>query len=528
MRLLTVLTGIMLTFATAGTAAAQTAPARTDANLSAAIECRSLEAMSFLDVPGAPTSIVSAAVVAAAGDLEEHCHVVGYVAPQVGFEINLPTNSWNGRYFQTGCGGLCGMIRMSECSDAQANGFAVAANNMGHVGHFWRDALWGGVAELRQDYGGRSTHVTAAAAKAITTAYYGAAPAYSYFRGCSTGGREGLFEAQHHPDDFDGIIAGDPAYPGRLGALSNNWDANHLLDENDQPVFSEDKLALLNNAVLRECDAIDTLADGIIEDPRRCRFDPRSIQCNAGADRADCLTQVQVAAALALYQGPRNSKGERLAAGAAPYGSELEWDGLNRLAIASGYLRYLAFAEPVPQFNYRNFDWDTDVERVREQAALYDPVAPGTAPDLSAFHAMGGKLIAYHGWSDPGVPPESMLDYYGHMVAAEGGYPAVKEWFRVFMLPGMFHCRGGDAPNKFDLLPQIMAWVEQGTEPNGVTATQFEDDGVTVKRTRPLYAYPSVARYNGTGDVNVAANWHEVAPQTMPDDRLDWIWAPAR
>jgi len=527
MRFLLLLAGLCLAFTAPAHAQAATAPgpARTDANLSAAMDCTALETTSFLDIPGAPTSVVSAKIVKAAGGVEEYCHVSGYVAPQVGFELNLPTRSWNGRYFQTGCGGLCGMIRMEQCSDAQAAGFAVAANNMGHVGHYWRDALWGGVKELREDYGGRSTHVTAVAAKAIIAAYYGASPAFSYFRGCSTGGREGLYEAQHHPEDFDGIIAGDPAFPGRLGAISNNWDANHLLDKDNKPVFTDEKLKLLNQAVLKECDGLDTLKDGIIEDPRRCHFDPRSIQCK-GADGPNCLTEAQVATAIALYQGPRNSKGERLAPGASPYGSELAWDGDNRRSIADGYLKYLAFAEPRPGFSYRDFNWDTDPQLIRDQTALYDPVAPGTAPDLSAFHAGGGRLIAYHGWADPGVPPESLLDYYGQVAAHQGGYEAVRDWFRVFMLPGMHHCRGGDAPNKFDFLPEIIAWVEKGKAPDGVTATQYEDDGRTVKRTRPLYAYPTVARYNGKGDVNDAANWHPVAPKAMPDDRLDWAWAP--
>jgi feruloyl esterase len=238
------------------------------------------------------------------------------------------------------------------------------------------------------------------------------------------------------------------------------------------------------------------------------------------------LNAAQVAVALALYDGPRNSKGEKLSPGAAPYGSELAWDGFNRRSIADGFLKYLAFAEPRPDFNYRDFNWDTDPELIRAQAALYDPVAPGTAPDLAAFHRTGGKMIAYHGWADPGVPPAGMLDYYGLVAQASGGYPATQEWFRVFMIAGMHHCRGGDAPNKFDFLPAIVAWVEQGTAPNGVIATQHADDGKTVKRTRPLYAYPSVARYDGSGDVNEAANWHEVKATTMPDDRLDWIWAP--
>ncbi|WP_397584992.1 tannase/feruloyl esterase family alpha/beta hydrolase [Sphingorhabdus sp.] len=526
MRLFLVLASLISALALPSATMAQVTAAKTDANLHAAIECSALGSMSFVGIPGAPASVISATIVPATDGMGEHCHVVGYVAPQVGFEINLPTKGWNGRYFQTGCGGLCGMIRMEECSDAQAEGFAVAANNMGHVGHFWRDALWGGTKDLRNDFGGRSTHVTALAAKSIVSAYYGVHPAFSYFRGCSTGGREGLYEAQHHPEDFDGIIAGDPAFPGRLGAISNNWDANHLLDDTNKPVFTNAKLELLNHAVLEECDAIDTLKDGIIEDPRRCHYDPRKLKCNTGVDNSGCLTEAQVRAAIALYQGPVNTKGEKLAPGAAPFGSELAWDGNNRLSIASSYLKYLAFAEPRPDFNYRNFNWETDPALVRDQTALYDPVAPGTAPDLFAFHAKGGRMIAYHGWADPGVPPQSLLDYYGQVVSRQGGYTSVQDWFRVFMISGMHHCRGGDAPNKFDFLPAIMAWVEHAQAPDGVIATQYADDGMTVKRTRPLFAYPAVARYDGKGDVNDAANWHRLASEKMPDDRFDWSWAP--
>lgn len=518
------LAGLLLAFT--APARAQGATAAVDARLAAAIDCASLNGMDFTGIPDAATSILTAEIVAASEGTPEYCRVTGYVEPQVGFELRLPTQTWNGRYFQVGCGGLCGGINIHNCGDALAQDFAVAANNMGHVGDFWGEPLWGGVPELRRDFGRRSTHVVAVAAKAIVTAYYGARPAYSYFRGCSTGGREGLSEAQHYPEDFDGIIAGDPAFPGRLGALANNWDANHLLDDNHQPVFSDGKLALLHNAVIEACDGIDGLEDGIIEDPRLCRFDPRSLRCPDGADGEGCLSEVQVATAEALYAGAHNSAGERLSPGGSPYGSELAWDGNNRRAIADAYLRYLAFAETRPGFSYRDFDWDGDPALVEAQSAIYDPVAPHTRPDLSAFHAAGGRLIAYHGWADPGVPPESLLDYYAKVVDDNGGYAATQEWFRVFMIPGMLHCRGGDAPNTFDFLPAIMDWVERGIAPQGIVATQYNEDR-SVRRTRPLYAYPTVARYSGEGDVDDAASWQPMTPGETPDDDIDWIWAPA-
>ena len=246
--------------------------ARTDANLRAAIDCTAIEQHDFTRLDEAPTAIVSARLVAAANGEAAYCAVIGVVQPQVQFELRMPAETWNGRYFQTGCGGLCGNVPIQNCADAQARGFAVAAQNMGHVGHFWRDGLWASVPALREDFGRRSTHVVSVAAKAIIEHFYGARPAYSYFRGCSTGGREGLSEAQFYPEDFDGIIAGDPAFPGRQGTIANNWDAQQLLDANNQPVFTPARLQTLANAVMQSCDGLDGLADGIIGDPRVCSF----------------------------------------------------------------------------------------------------------------------------------------------------------------------------------------------------------------------------------------------------------------
>ncbi|MGI4879740.1 MAG: tannase/feruloyl esterase family alpha/beta hydrolase [Janthinobacterium lividum] len=223
-----------------------------------------------------------------------------------------------------------------------------------------------------------------------------------------------------------------------------------------------------------------------------------------------------------------DSKGRRLSPGGSPYGSELAWDGNNRRSIADGYLKYLAFPQPRPDFGYRDFNFDTDPAKIAAQSAIYDPVAPGERPDLSAFHAAGGKLISYHGWADPGVPPESMLDFYAKITGHEGGIDAVRKWYRVFMISGMHHCRGGNAPNTFDFLPAIIAWVEKDAAPNGIRATQFADDTTTVERTRPLFAYPSVARYSGSKDPNDAANWREMPATTARNDNIDWIWAPQK
>jgi hypothetical protein len=496
-----------------------------DARISGALHCERLIEEDFKNSDTAPLSVLSAKLVPGANGTGEYCAVNGYIQPQIQFEVRLPSRDWNGRYFQTGCGGFCGVIGINSCSDALAANFVVAAHNMGHVGQPIKDPVWGSDPALREDYGGRSTHLMAVVGKLIAERYYGKRPARSYFRGCSTGGREGLSEAQRYPGDFDGIIAGDPAFPGRLGAIANNWDARHLLREDGSEIFAPAKLMVLHAGVMRACDELDGLVDGILMDPRVCHFDPAKLQCKSASDGDDCLTLEQVAAAKALYGGPVNSRGEKLMPGATPYGSEPSWSGAGRRSLAEGYLRYLAFPNnPPADYNYRSFNFDTDVEKTEEMARLYDPVAPHAAPDLRAFEQRGGKLIVYHGWADAGVSPMALLDYYAHVTSRQGGPEKVRGWFRVFMVPGMFHCRGGDAPNTFELLPGLVKWVEQGDAPERVVATQTGPTGVI--RSRPLFPYPAFARYIGKGDVNNAANWISASPKKAPDDRIDWVRAP--
>lgn len=510
---------------TGGAQASQSpAVAALDAQIGGALQCERLVEEDFKNTFEAPLSVLSAKLVQAKDGTGEYCAVNGYIQPQIQFEVRLPSKNWNGRYFQVGCGGFCGVININNCADALAANFVVAAHNMGHVGLVIKDPVWGSDPALREDYAGRSTHLMSIAGKALAERYYGKRPARSYFRGCSTGGREGLTEAQRYPDDFDGIIAGDPAFPGRLGALANNWDAQKLLRDDGSEVFTPAKLKVLNTGVMRSCDKLDGLVDGILTDPRTCTFDPAKLQCKSG-DGPDCLTAEQVAAAKALYSGPVNSKGEKLMPGATPYGSELSWSGAGRRSLAEGYLRYLAFpTNPPADYNYRTFNFDTDVAKTEELAAKYDPVAPHQAPDLREFEQRGGKLIVYHGWADAGVSPMALLDYYAQVTSRQGGGEKTREWFRVFMVPGMFHCRGGDAPNTFELLPELVKWVEKGEAPNRVVATQSGPQGVI--RTRPLFPYPAFAKYTGKGDVNSEANWISASPKQEPDDRLDWIRAP--
>ena len=515
--LLTLLASLFAPPAMAG----EGARAAVDSELAPAADCARFVHSNMRDL-AYPTMLLSTEAVAASASLPANCRVTGVIQPQMRFEMRLPLK-WNGRYYQRGCGGFCGHIYIDRCNTALARDFAVAAYDMGHAGAVVKDPVWGSSNDLRQDFGPLSTHKMAVVAKAITERFYGKKPAYSYFEGCSTGGREGLGSAQAYPEDFDGIVAGDPAFAGRLGAIANNWDARHLLRADGSDVFDRASLTVLADGVMKACDALDGVKDGIIMDPRRCSFDPARLLCKSG-DSAGCLTAEQVGVAKALYDGPRDSSGRALMPGAVPYGSELSWSGAGRYELAGGYLRYLAFDQnPPADWDWRSFDFDRDIARTEASAALYDPVAPHKAPDLTAFAARGGRLLAYHGWADAGVSPFSMLDYYSQVAFRQGGMDAVRDWFRLFMVPGMFHCRGGNAPNEFDMLTPIVNWVEKGIAPDGIVAEQRQD-GATV-RNRPLFAYPAAARLKG-GDPDRAENWTAAMPKGVVDDRREWIWAP--
>lgn len=511
---------------------AQGSRAQTDANIPAALACGELTNVDFMQIPGALTTVTEARIVPAQGSTAEYCSVTGYVQPQIQFEIRLPTKNWNGRYLQTGCGGLCGNIPIEQCADALDRNFAVAAQNMGHVGDAEKDPIWGSDPNLRIDYGDRSTHVVSIAAKAIITRYYGSRPAFSYFRGCSTGGREGLSEAEKHPEDFDGIVSGDPAFPGTAGTIAGIWDARLQLTRDGKPVLSEAKLQGLHAAVLKKCPALDGITDGD-PDPRACRFDLSTVACPSGQDRADCLTPQQLDAARKVYDGPRNSSGERLFPGYDVLGSEISkagngalfWMGNGTRSISEGYLKYLAFpTNPPPSYTMWDLDFDKDIAKTEATAALYDPVAPHRTPDLREFRDHGGKLILYHGWADSGISPLQSLDYFGRVVASEGGPNKVGAWFRVFMIAGMSHCRGGNVPDKFDMLSAVMEWVEHNKAPNRIVARQIENGKVV--RSRPLFPYPTIARYKGRGDRDDAANWEPRQPPHRFEDKIDWIWAP--
>jgi Tannase and feruloyl esterase len=511
--------------------------------------CEALAQRDFSAIPDAPTALFSAQLVAATGQTPQYCSVTGYITPQIQFEMRLPQN-WNRRYLQVGCGGYCGSLRAgAESNTALNQNFAVAFDNSGHVGgdNGAGSALWAlDRPQLRIDFGYRSEHVMSIAAKAILTAFYSNAPNYAYFQGCSNGGRQALQEAQRYPNDFNGIIAGAPAaFQAPLNGEYETWNARANLDARANSILSANKLSLIQQAALADCDGKDELVDRQITDPRVCTFKPESLRCN-GSNQANCLTTAEIAVVNKIYSGPVDEQGNRLYPGNQTIGSELGWAGSSigsngqtpfAAQISDSYLKYLAFPKsPPPSFSYRDWQFTREgFDRLRPLGKVYN----ATNPNLKAFRARGGKLLLYHGWADPAIPPQGTIAYYQAVQDTLGGLANVQQFARLFLLPGVYHCQGGTGPSRVDYLSPIVAWVEQGKPPTKLIATQTTADSAgggfsnptegasgnnaKVIRTRPIFPYPMQARYNGKGSVDDAANFVGVVPSQTPHGGINWI-----
>ena len=519
MRILWLLFPVLLAFAATAQPAAP-----------AADRCAALLRQDLSQLPDAPTAISGATLVAATADQPAHCRVEGYVAPQVGFEIRLPVEGWNGKYLQQGCGGMCGAISMASCADALARNYAVANTDMGHKGPPFSVKWAKDNRQAEIDFGYRATHVLAVAGKAIVAGYYGQGPRHSYFRGCSTGGRQALIEAQRFPHDFDGIIAGAPVLNEvGDGVLHLLWTARATVDANGKPILDAAKVPAIRQAVLDACDGLDGVKDGILQDPRRCRWKPEALRC-AGASGPACLSDAEIAAVARIYAGAHDSKGRRLFPGGMAPGSEHQWAPafvgsgdrpplvLDPNGMIPDFLRYLSFHDDLPaDYSPMAFDWDRDTPRLAMQETLYN----AQNPDLRAFEARGGKLILYHGWDDLEIPPYLTLDYYDVVTRAMGGSDATRAFFRLFMVPGMAHCRRGPGADAIDYLSALENWVEKGEAPDrllarhlvkeqsylGLPPLRFPLDRATYDWTRPVAPYPAVARWSGRGDWRDAATW---------------------
>ena len=465
---------------------------------------------------------IEASVVAAAAGVPAHCRVRGTIAPEIAFEVNLPAR-WNSRFYMIGNGGHAGerpddANRASQRTSALQNGFIIASTNTGHDSRTEPGATF--VLSNPQkaiDYAYRAVHETAALAKRIAATYYGRAPSFSYWNSCSNGGRQGLIEAQRYPDDFDGIVANAPWVDQTGFTIGAIWNQRAL----DEAPLTAEKLTLVAKRVMAKCDAVDGLTDGLIDDPRACRFDPaRDVPaCPAGEDGADCLTPGQASTVAKIYSGPTvggrqifpgfEYGSEAVNAGAAGGAGTSGWMNLivpaapGRAAadfgLAEGTMRYLVFDPARPEWDYRTFDFASDTALLERWGKL----ANAKSTDLSAFRTRGGKLLVTYGWADAILQPRMGIDYYEAALQTNG--PSTPEFFRLFMAPGMAHCSGGVGPDQHDPMTAIINWVEKGQAPETILASRTVNGQVV--RSRPWCAYPKVARYTGRGSIDDAANF---------------------
>jgi feruloyl esterase len=414
-------------------------------------------------------------------------------------EVWMPVANWNGKFMGVGNGGWSGAIVYGALASALNHGYAAASTNTGHDGGDASFAL--GHPEKLVDFAYRAVHEMTVKGKAISETFYSRAPARSYWNGCSSGGKQGLKEAQKYPEDYDGIVAGAPA---------NYW--THLMAGDLWPAIATHKepganlspvdLAVLHKAALQTCDGLDGLRDGSIEDPAHCRFDPAAVLCKDG-NTEGCLTAAKVEAAQKIYEGARNPRtGESIFPGMKP-GSELVWPalaGAQPLGIPVSYFRYVLFKDP--QWNYLSLDFDKDVASADK---LDNGLLNATDPNLRPFFAHGGKLLIYHGWNDQLISPMSSVNYYNSVVGALGGTAKVSDSYRLFMAPGMNHCSGGDGPSRIDVFTAIDEWVSKGKAPDRMVAEHVTDN--RVDRSRPLCPYPQVAKYKGEGSLDKAESF---------------------
>lgn len=497
------------------------------AEIPPAMSCATLMEKDFSRLADAPAEISEARLVARSGTTAEHCLVTGYVAPQVGFQLRLPTQGYTGRYLQLGCGANCGFIRLEPslaCDDemARSGAFAVAASNAGHVASS-RGTLWArDNRPLQEDFAERGPHVVSIAAKAIIAAFYGKAPDRSYFQGCSDGGREAMKEAQNYPADFDGIVAGAPANYISAGVLRFGWQALHDLDATGKRVWTERAGQTLHAAVMKACDGLDGLVDGQIDQPRACTYDPAKLLCKGAAEQpGQCLSAAQVKLARAFYSGPVDREGRYLWLGGIARGSELTWTSRMSVRAVEGYFSDMIYGSSRPPVKLADMPFTAaTATEIMQLGAHYDAYDP----DVTAFRDRGGKMIVWEGTADPSSGPHATLNYYQGVRDFLGGMDKAREVMRVFFLPGVYHCRSGYMPYQANFLGAIVNWVETGKAPDHVVAAAVKPDGAL--RTRPVHAYPMITRYKGQGSIDEAANFIGVTPKAEPNDRFDWIDVP--
>lgn len=502
-------------------------------SLAAGTPCANLPAMTM------PNVTVNAATMMAAGaftppgprppggdatPLPAFCRVEATARPtgdsEIKFEIWIPPiDAWNGKFQGVGNGGYSGSISYAALGAALRRGYATASTDTGHTGD---DVIFGqGHPEKVIDYGWRAIHMMTDTAKLIIRNAQGKFADKAYFVGCSAGGHQAMSEAQRFPEDYDGIIAGAPA-SNRIRqtfGFMHSWLATHNAD--GTPILTAAKLALVTKAAVAACDANDTMKDGLIEDPRKCTFDVATLVCKPGAEEASCLTPQQAEAVKKVYDGAKNPRtGEQIFTG-WPRGSEAFGEsGIQswrqyitdaKEPSRGGVFKYWLFNDP--NWDMRTLDFDRDFDYMNAQL----PHMHAVDRDLTPFKKAGGKMISYAGWMDPVVPPQDTAAYYEGVAKVMGGYDKTRDFYRLFIAPGMGHCAGGPGPNTFDMVTALENWVEKGIAPDTITATH--STAGKVDRTRPLCPYPAVARYTGKGSMDEAANFACVTPSATRTSR---------
>lgn len=482
----------------------------------AADRCAALATLRLPDVHLSEVRRIAADTAAPGPIHAAHCRATGVIAAEIGFSVWLP-DDWNGRFLMTGGGGFVGSI--PGPGTAVDRGFAVTSTDTGHKNQ-GVDGRWAMRNLERQlNYAYLAVHRTAETAKFIVHEYYSRDPHHAYFVGCSTGGRQGLMEAQRFPDDFDGVVSGAPVFDWTrvlAAAVKNAQAAFPDPSSLAHPIITADSLKLLQTRVLQACDAKDGVADGVIDDPRACKFDPAGIPSCAGeAPGADCLTRAQRQAIQRIYapltdEGGVVYEGQPVGAEAAGGGWQPWITGPNERAFAAAgqpalgwgfsteFFKYFVFADPA--WDYSRYDV---AKSWRRDTQLWTSFMNADNPDLTAFRARRGKLLLWHGWADPALNPLATIRYYDEVLGRD---PRAAEDVRLFLLPGVVHCTGGPGPDQFDKIDPIVEWVEHGTAPSTIIVTKGAD-GEQPARTRPVCAYPAKAVYKGAGSTEDATNF---------------------
>jgi feruloyl esterase len=458
--------------------------------------------------------------------LPAFCRVEGVIKPAIKFEVWLPASNWNGNLQAVGNGGYAGSISYFAMIVALKDGYATASTDTGHEGP---NAEWAiGHPELVVDYGYRAIHEVTVKAKIVIEKFYGSAPRLSFFNGCSNGGRQGLMESQRYPQDYDGILVGAPGNPWTIFQLGSMLWYTLATRKDEANFIPTAKLAAIDDATAAACDRLDGVQDGLIEDPRKCNFDPGVLLCK-GAEADSCLTAKQVEALQKIYAGPPSFNGKPLMPPLMP-GGERGWAPYSTRNIynsANNFFKYMVYEDP--NWDFHSFSYTK--ETVDKPQAKLGRVLDAVDYDIHPFAAHGGKMILYQGWSDPIVPPIQTINQYKGMVAALSGTPKdvvdselpfpafsaanakAQETVRLFMAPGMSHCGGGDGPNVLNGMEALAKWVDKNQAPEKLMASHMAaQNGTTPDRTRPLCPYPQTSQYNGHGSSDDAANFSCKAP----------------